>query len=303
MTRIFVNLKRFDVPVGVGGLNRVGSPTQWIDRIIARSAELGIGGRASLPVVYFVPEGLVASAKAARDAHGASVEIGCQSVYRSDVSPGGNFGAFTSLLPASAAVALGAQWTIIGHSEERRDKLDLLRRVGGEDRGEVTRAVDGVLAEQTGRAVERGLGVVFCVGETAAERGTGTPETVRGRVRDVLRRQIREGLADAADRARDGALVIAYEPIWAIGPGKTPPDGATIDETARELKTICRAELGSPYPVVYGGGLKRANAEAIGAAVAVDGGLVALTRFEEPIGFDVDQLAEIIALYRKGATP
>nr|HML45187.1 triose-phosphate isomerase [Clostridia bacterium] len=84
----------------------------------------------------------------------------------------------------------------------------------------------------------------------------------------------------------------AYEPVWAIGPGKQPPDAATIAEAARFIK-----ERAGNCPVVYGGGLKADNAAMLAAIPEIDGGLIALTRFSGKIGFYPEEFLEIIRLY------
>jgi len=87
-------------------------------------------------------------------------------------------------------------------------------------------------------------------------------------------------------------LVTAYEPVWAIGPGKTPPDRAYIQMIAQYIK-----EVSGGMDVVYGGGLKVDNAEMLAAIPEVDGGLIALTRFTGEIGFYPDEYLEIIKTY------
>ncbi|NTW37946.1 MAG: triosephosphate isomerase, partial [Syntrophobacteraceae bacterium] len=107
----------------------------------------------------------------------------------------------------------------------------------------------------------------------------------------VLGRQLHEGLAgiDPSD------IVLAYEPIWAIGPGKTPPSAEQIAAIAADIKRIL------PCPLVYGGGLKKENATAIGAIRELDGGLIALTRFTGQIGFHPEEYLEIVDMYFSGA--
>ena len=86
--------------------------------------------------------------------------------------------------------------------------------------------------------------------------------------------------------------MIGYEPIWSIGPGKTPAGRDAILETARFIK----AQSGG-IDVVYGGGLKADNAAMLASIDEIDGGLIALTRFAGEIGFYPDEYLEIIRLY------
>ena len=91
--------------------------------------------------------------------------------------------------------------------------------------------------------------------------------------------------------------MIGYEPIWAIGPGKTPPGEAYVGFVSAYIKDVLRSELGMTCSVVYGGGLKEENAAMIAGIDTIDGGLVALTRFTGEIGFDVPGLKGIIDRY------
>jgi triosephosphate isomerase len=265
--------------------------------VVDRCAELGLGSEAGLAVTLLVPESLILTATTAirrhADGRAAGLSVGCQGVYREDVEPGGNFGAFTSNLPASAAAAMGCTWAMVGHSEERRDKLGVIASyapatVDGDGDG-AGAAVDTLIGAEAARALEAGMGVLLCVGET---------DDQRSRVREVLDRQITLGLEHAAAAARAGRVVIGYEPVWAIGPGMSPPQAGEIGEIAGIVGDITARRLGVAVPVVYGGGLKEENAAAIGGRPEVSGGLVALTRFTGQIGFDPDDLARIVAEFR-----
>ena len=87
-------------------------------------------------------------------------------------------------------------------------------------------------------------------------------------------------------------VIIAYEPIWSIGPGKTPADKEYITKIARFVK-----EHTGGLPVVYGGGLKTDNAAMLASIHEIDGGLIALTRFSGEIGFYPQEYLDIIRLY------
>jgi triosephosphate isomerase len=307
MSRIFVNLKRFDVPRAAGGICPLKDPAGWIRGVIEETASQGLGRLEGAELVYLLPEALIIPAREELESHPPGdtrgIALGCQGVFRENITAGGNFGAFTTNLPAAAAVNLGASWTIIGHSEERRDKLGILSAYDPE----IDRSVDGLekaletvnrlINQEVLRALEAGLDVLLCLGETAEQRGEGGFEQQKPRIQDALRSQVEIGLSGVASHLGRRKLVIGYEPVWAIGPGKTPPGAEYIGFVAGYIKESSRAIHGFLPPVVYGGGLKEANAEEIGGVAAVDGGLVALTRFTAPIGFDPQDLRIIVEKY------
>lgn len=275
MKRIYVNLKRFDVPVEFGGVNRTGDLATWGSRLVGALQELSQAYEpAQADFVVFLPEAHLIPAAASRSASGR-LRLGCQGVYREDTGVGGNFGAFTTNRPASIAAALGCEAVLVGHWEERQDKTGILAEAGVRDSG----AVNRILNREASRAVERGLDVLYCVGETAEERS---------RWREILGAQLDVGLS-GIDPAR---VVVAYEPVWSIGPGKTPADRDCIAEVASFVK-----ERTGGLPVVYGGGLKLENAEMLAGIPEIDGGLIALTRFTGEIGFYPQEYAAIVAKY------
>ena len=94
---------------------------------------------------------------------------------------------------------------------------------------------------------------------------------------------------EGVDKSR---VTIAYEPIWAIGPGKTPPNKEYITKIGAFIKTVTGG-----MDVVYGGGLKHDNAEMLASIPEIDGGLIALTRFQGDIGFYPEEYLEIVRIY------
>lgn len=176
-------------------------------------------------------------------------------------------GAFTGEVSPLMISDLGAQWVIVGHSERRQ--------LFGETDETVARKVRAVR--------DQGMRVIMCVGETEAERVDGETES-------VLARQVSQGLAQVT-AADVGSLVIAYEPVWAIGTGRT-----ATPEIAQEACAIVRARaaeaLGeapaAAMRVLYGGSVKPDNVVELMAQADIDGGLVG------GASLDVDSFARLI---------
>jgi triosephosphate isomerase len=128
MIYIFVNLKRFEVPRARRGICPVDDPWRWISSIIEEAAKMEAAAIPEMELVFLLAEGLILSARNAWEEMDSKLlfSIGCQAVHWQDISKGGNFGAFTSLLPAIAARNIGCSRAMIGHSEERRAKMELL---------------------------------------------------------------------------------------------------------------------------------------------------------------------------------
>ena len=275
MKHIYLNLKRFDVPVEYGGVNRIAPLKDWGGYIVSHTQEgLKAYDPSQVEFVQYFPEAHILGAVGALS-QGSPVQVGCQGVYRMNTAVGGNFGAFTTNRPASAAKAMGCASVIIGHCEERNDKAGVLAEAGVTD----TAAVNRLLNQEIRLAVEQGLTVLYCVGEKSEEQE---------RWREVLGEQLDVGL-DGVDKSR---VVIGYEPVWSIGPGKTPAGKDYITMIARFVK-----ERTGGMDVVYGGGLKVDNAEMLASIDEIDGGLIALTRFQGEIGFYPDEYLEIIRTY------
>ncbi|CEP69397.1 Triosephosphate isomerase [Moorella glycerini] len=307
MKEIFVNLKRFEVPKNLGGICPLDNPIKWIEWVMEESVTYGLGKLPDIRVTYLLPEALIISALAKLASYSAgevqNLQIGCQGVFREDVTPGGNFGAFTTNLPAAAAKNLGCTWTIIGHSEERRDKLGIIERYDPSyndsetARTKAMHALNSIINEEVICALRAGLNVLLCVGETAVERGDGSFAEQKPRIEAVLRSQLEMGLQGIEGKTGDNKIVIGYEPVWAIGPGKTPPGREYISFVSATIKAIVKERFNFDPVVVYGGGLKEENAKMIAEIETIGGGLVALTRFTGDIGFEPEGLKNIIAKY------
>lgn len=275
MKHIYLNLKRFDVPVALGGVNRLAPLKDWGAAVVGGTQEaLKAYDPAEVEFVQYLPEAHLLSAVAARS-EGSPVQLGSQGVYRMNTAVGGNFGAFTTNRPASVVAAMGCTSTLIGHCEERNDKKGILAEAGVAD----TAAVNRLLNQEIRCAQASGLTVLYCIGETSEEQENW---------QQVLGEQLDIGL-EGVDKSK---VVIAYEPVWSIGPGKTPADKPYIQKIARFVK-----ERTGGMDVVYGGGLKVDNAAMLASIPEIDGGLIALTRFQGEIGFYPQEYIEIIRTY------
>jgi triosephosphate isomerase len=161
-------------------------------------------------------------------------------------------GAFTGEVSAPMLLELGVQGVILGHSERRRHF------------GET----DEALARKVPAALDAGLEPILCVGESEAQRDAGETE-------NVLTRQIEADLANVRDE-RLGKVVIAYEPIWAIGTGRT----ATTEQAQEAIALIRRLiearsnEAASAVRILYGGSVKSDNAGELVSQRDIDGALV-----------------------------
>ena len=267
MKHIYLNLKRFDTPVEYGGVNRLAPVKDWGAAVVRGTQDaLKKYDPAKVEFVQYLPEAHLLNAVAALNS-GSPVQIGSQSVYRADTAVGGNFGAFTTNRTANIVKAMGCNSTLIGHCEERSDKKGILAEAGVTD----TAAVNRLLNQEILCAQKAGLTVLYCIGETSEEQK---------RWQEVLGEQLDVGLA-GADKSK---IVIAYEPVWSIGPGKTPADKSYIEKIARFVKART-------------GGMDADNAAMLASIEEIDGGLIALTRFAGEIGFYPEEYLEIIRLY------
>jgi triosephosphate isomerase len=201
--------------------------------------------RADVDAVVFPPFPYLQSV--ARALGHSGIELGAQ-----DCSSQDN-GARTGEVSASMLVDLGVQHVIIGHSERRQFQHES----------------DKLISGKVHRALESGLKVMLCVGETWEQRSAGQAvEVVQGQLRGAL-----EGLK--ADRL--GSLTIAYEPVWAIGTGKsaTPKDAAQAHEAIRkDLEHLYDRSSSAAVRILYGGSVNAANAPGLFAHLEIEGALV-----------------------------
>lgn len=194
---------------------------------------------------------------AAEAAQGSNIQIGAQNLYWA------REGAYTGEISGPMIRSAGAQWVIIGHSERRQ--------YFGETNETVNRKI---LA-----ALEAGLRPIVCVGESADERESGATES-------VLREQFLGGIAPLAQDEFQ-QIAIAYEPVWAIGTGKT-----ATPEIAADAHRYIRSQVADQYGaqaadalrILYGGSVKPDNIKALMSQPEIDGALVGGASLD-PSGF------------------
>ena len=230
-----------------------------------------IAGRTRVPGVIRVICPPFVSLQIVRDTLAESdpdVGIGAQNVHHELQ------GAYTGEISAPMLLGL-ASWVIVGHSERRRDAAE----------------TDELIGRKLGRAMDAGLRPILCVGEQLEEREAGRQDA-------VVRGQLEGALHDHAPSAlRRAGLVIAYEPVWAIGTGRN-----ASGRDAAEMAGAIRDSLGdvggevdpADVPVLYGGSVTSANIAEFLAEASIDGALVGGASLKP------DEMAGIVA--RAGLT-
>jgi triosephosphate isomerase len=197
--------------------------------------------------VIFFPPALTFAAVAEQVKDRPDIWLGVQNVYTEAT------GAFTGENSAAMARDAGARVVLVGHSERRH--------VFGE--------TDEATAKKCAVVIQSHLVAMLCVGETLAEREGGATEM-------VVMRQFTAATA-ALDNAQVAGMMLAYEPVWAIGTGRTatPEDAAAIHAVLRAaLVERLGEKAGQGVPILYGGSVNRGNAAELLAVLNVDGVLV-----------------------------
>ena len=196
-------------------------------------------------VVIFPP--FTALAPVAEELKGSSILLGAQNLFWEEE------GAYTGEISAKMIKSTGAKWVIIGHSERRQ--------YFQEDENTVNRKIHIALKNK--------LKVILCVGEKLEEREENL-------TKDIVLNQVEWGLKGfTSDELKQ--IVIAYEPVWAIGTGKTatPEQAQEVHAFIRDiLGTLFEEEVGQRMSILYGGSVKPENAEGLLAQPDIDGALV-----------------------------
>ena len=207
---------------------------------------LTYGGRRDDRTVAFFPPAITLPSVLAALEDRPEILVGVQNVHHEPT------GAFTGEISAGMARDAGARLVLVGHSERRQ--------------------LFGETDEQTARkcelVVKAGLTPMLCVGETLEEREAGLTE-------QVALRQLTAGI-ERLEPAQVAGMLVAYEPVWAIGTGRTatPDDAATVHAAIRRALRERLGERGAVVPILYGGSVNRGNARLLLDAPAVDGLLV-----------------------------
>ena len=183
----------------------------------------------------------------ARALEGSTIKLGAQNMHPEA------FGAYTGEISGDMLRTLFVTYVILGHSERRQYFAE----------------TDAFINRKVLAALEANLNPILCVGETLAEREAG-------KTLDVVKRQMENGMSGVG-AAHAERLVIAYEPVWAIGTGKTAtPEMA--QEVHGTIRLLLNSQLGAPagakVRILYGGSMKPDNAEALLRETDIDGGLV-----------------------------
>jgi triosephosphate isomerase len=179
--------------------------------------------------------------------NGSIIKLGAQNMYFEES------GAFTGEVSASMLKSAGCEYVILGHSERRT--------IFGES--------DELINKKIKKALSAGLKPIFCVGELLEERENGTTN-------DVIKRQVLKGL-EGISAEEMKKIIVAYEPVWAIGTGKTatPAQAQEVHEFIRDLIEVDYSlEVANDITIQYGGSVKPDNAKELLSQKDIDGALV-----------------------------
>lgn len=186
-------------------------------------------------------------AAAVNQTAGTKIDVSAQNMHQA------TSGAYTGEISAPMLKSIGVNTTLLGHSERRA----------------YFHETDALLAEKVNTALENGMEIIFCFGEELDERKSGSHF-------DVVSSQLRNALFHL-DASQWSKIVLAYEPVWAIGTGETASP-AQAQEMHAHIRSVLTAQyddaLAQRISILYGGSVKPANAQEIFAKPDVDGGLI-----------------------------
>jgi triosephosphate isomerase (TIM) len=205
-------------------------------------------------------------AEAASVLRGSTLELGAQDVHWEAR------GAFTGEISAPMLAEAGCRYVIVGHSERRRQFQETDPMIGAKARA----------------AIGAGLIPILCVGETEAERASGRTES-------VLAEQVSRSLGEGTSVFTSDSLVLAYEPVWAIGTGISATPAQVRDAHAwvrTQLGKVVGVEAAARIRILYGGSVKPENAEELMRSPDVDGALVGGASLESRSFLDIVRAAD-----------
>ena len=180
-------------------------------------------------------------------AQGTNIKIGAQNMHFEEK------GAYTGEISGQMLKSIGVEYVIIGHSERRQYFAE----------------TDEIVNKKVKSALENGLKPIICVGETLDEREAG-------KTANIIRTQTRLALSGLTNE-QISSIIIAYEPIWAIGTGKTATSedaNNSIKEIRSEVEKIYGKNISEEMIIQYGGSVKSSNAKELFSMSDIDGGLV-----------------------------
>lgn len=224
--------------------------SQAANEALLQALQVGAATPWACNVVVCVPSVYLAQVQAL--SQGTAIGVGSQDVSQHES------GAFTGEISAAMLRDLGVRYAIVGHSERRQ--------YHGE--------TDAVVALKAQRALAAGITPIVCVGETLAEREAGSTE-------EVVKRQLAAVIHVNGHCISE--IVVAYEPVWAIGTGKT-----ATPEQAQQVHAVLRAQLRAAsaqadrVPLLYGGSMNAGNAAQLLGQPDIDGGLVGGASLKAP---------------------
>jgi len=227
----------------VAGNWKMNGSCESVKALIAGIKE-GMGSVNNAAVVVCPPAVFIPRVSGAIE--GSAIKLGSQNVCDADS------GAFTGEVSGAMLKEIGCEYAIVGHSERRALYAE----------------TDEQVAKRFAGARRNGLKPIFCIGETLDERESGVTNDVCSRQIDaVIALEGVEALADA---------VIAYEPVWAIGTGKTatPEQAQEVHAFIRGKIAALNAEIAEGLQILYGGSMNPANAKELIGQPDIDGGLI-----------------------------
>ncbi len=217
---------------------------------LVRAVVTGMGADPGCLAALCVPAPYLAQLQSLR--HGSTLELGAQ-----DVSAHGQ-GAYTGEVSAAMLKEFGVRYAIVGHSERRQYHFE----------------TDQLVADKAKAALAHGITPIVCVGETLAQREAGQTE-------EVVKRQLAAVIHTNGHCISE--VVVAYEPVWAIGTGKT-----ASPQQAQQVHAVLRAQLKAATAhservhILYGGSMNAANAASLLAQPDIDGGLIGGASLKAP---------------------